>query len=205
VWYECCDACDFIDPVHHKRFIAFASTTCYGDYFKELTPVSQTSELSKLLLGTIKESGSDDVKRFSRAAAKILMYSGEELARACVEVDSFIFKRINPNSLKTNLLPQFFNRLAYGIESAILVCEEESQQVSVMARIIEMAAAAYDMNDFNVLSALVHGMSSNNIERLSHIRSNLSPSHRLTFDQLCKICNPTRNFACMRQMESDGE
>jgi hypothetical protein len=66
------------------------------------------------------------------------------------------------------------------------------------------AAAAYDLFDFHVMCAIVHGLNGTNIERLTTLLASITPSHKFTFEQLCSTAIPNKNFAVLRKMETDA-
>lgn len=146
---------------------------------------------------------------------ELLQHNTVEIAKQLTDIESKIFLTIQPNELLDENFREKRIHLQKSrtIEKSVLFTNLLSDLVSdsivqpgftIKTRVnnlkqwIKIGLACYQLRNFNSLAAIITILQSAAISRLDKLWANLSAKYAETFDYLCKIVNPYKNYKVYR-------
>ncbi|CAM9672880.1 unnamed protein product [Lampetra planeri] len=171
-----------------------------------------------------ESSGSDstdgrwavDPKRKSYDAVlfDVLKVAPEELASQITLMDAPVFKSIQPEELsscgwnrkeKHSLAPNVvaftrrFNHVSFWVIREILEAQTLKIRAEILSHFIKIAKKLYELNNLHALMAVISGLLSAPIFRLSKTWACLSRRDKATFDKLDYLMSKEDNHARLRE------
>eukprot|EP01125_Pyxidicula_operculata_P009150 TRINITY_DN3030_c1_g2_i1.p1 TRINITY_DN3030_c1_g2~~TRINITY_DN3030_c1_g2_i1.p1 ORF type:complete len:1162 (-),score=282.43 TRINITY_DN3030_c1_g2_i1:115-3111(-) len=144
----------------------------------------------------------------------LIYYDETQIAEQLTIIELDIFRRIQPTELlglrwskksyksltqNINFLIQRVNKLSYWVATCILLQQKVKDRAKVLTKMINIARALMDINNYNSLMGVLNGLSFYFISRLKGTWELLPEKVLKTYSTLEQIQNPTNGFKILRE------
>ncbi|KAI9228361.1 MAG: ras guanine nucleotide exchange factor domain-containing protein, partial [Piptocephalis tieghemiana] len=129
-------------------------------------------------------------------------------------LDAHLFYRISPHTLLPHTggltdsairaSTDFFNYLSRSVEYSILIMDDQAGRVRVLGRWSKIAKALRQLRDFQGLAAILAGLSTTPVRRLTRTWGSLSRRATSRVETLRELMDPQDNYARYR-MDAKGD
>ncbi|RKP13730.1 ras guanine nucleotide exchange factor domain-containing protein, partial [Piptocephalis cylindrospora] len=129
-------------------------------------------------------------------------------------LDAHLFYRISPHTLlphtggltdaSIRASTDFFNYLSRSVEYSILIVDDQAGRVRVLGRWSKIAKALRQLRDFQGLAAILAGLSTPPVRRLTRTWGSLSRRATSRVEALRDLMDPQDNYAKYRAVEDEG-
>ncbi|XP_007901159.1 ras-specific guanine nucleotide-releasing factor RalGPS2 isoform X3 [Callorhinchus milii] len=171
------------------------------------------SEKSSSSESLSERASSDPKKSFDAVVFDVLKVTPEEFASQITLMDAPVFKAIQPEELsscgwnkkeKHSLAPNVvaftrrFNHVSFWVVREILTAQTLKIRAEVLSHYIKTAKKLYELNNLHALMAVVSGLQSAPIFRLTKTWALLSRKDKTTFEKLEYLMSKEDNYKRLR-------
>ncbi|KAL0213346.1 hypothetical protein RCL1_006972 [Eukaryota sp. TZLM3-RCL] len=93
---------------------------------------------------------------------------------------------------------ELFNQLSNFVTCSILKPKDSKIRKQILTKAAQLAIALYNENSFNLMSAVVGGLTNPAIKRITTLNQSLSPHLRSKITELSQLMNPKGNYKMYR-------
>ena len=131
-----------------------------------------------------------------------------------VKLDEFFCQRWTDKETRNQTAPnitsfiQWFNKVAYGVASEIVMAHSLTSRVSTIKRWIHVAHLALKSRNFNLCFEIVSGLGLSPVLRLARTWRSVPRKYLDVYHNLVAVMNPEQNYrvyrACIRNIQGAG-
>eukprot|EP00047_Mylnosiga_fluctuans_P021777 m.109029 g.109029 ORF g.109029 m.109029 type:complete len:577 (+) comp9027_c0_seq1:33-1763(+) len=177
--------------------------------------VGQVPQIRELSFSPAAAADSDPVT--PSMAYDVLKFHPEELAKQITLLDIEIFRRIQPEELMNGVwlskekfdkapnvvaFTRRFNHVSFWVTKEILSAPTQAVRVDRLVHFVKLAKRLCDANNIHSLLAVVSGLRSAPIYRLSQTWKSMAEKYAQRFEKLEKFVSEAENYKQIREMLS---